>query len=200
MDVESFVHCFCNNENLLSWLTFCVSIIGGFFALYKWRKDISINRTLQFRELLNSIRTDSDMCHAIYKLDDDTKEWFSRDFPDSVEAVSIDKLLFHFCYVIYLSENYIGKMELRPLTYEIERTLHNPQLQDYLYNLQKYSEEKGLTNPFDSLVQYGLKKKILDFQFDDKKKNVVRREKNLKFHFYYKEWLNEEKLYAQENY
>lgn len=199
MDTISTCAFIFENECVLGWLAFGATVIGGFFALYKWRKDASISQALRFRELLTSIRSDSDMCDIIYKLDDDTFQWFNEKFVDSKEAVPVDKLLFHFCYLIYLSKNKIVKEELVPLIYEIDRVLLNPQLQDYLYNLQQYSARRGIFCPFDSLIRYGLKKKLLDTQFEVERQKQVSR-KNLKFHKYYEDWLHEEAEYVKKNY
>ena len=103
------------------------------FTLYKWRSDVADKRSLKFRELTMEIRKDEKVSEIIYMLDDDTFQWFSEDAVDNLQKAAFDKLLFHFCYVIYLyRHHFVKKDEFNTLSYEIERALLNPQMQDYL--------------------------------------------------------------------
>lgn len=188
---------------MLEWLTFGATVLGGLFALIKWRKDVSVKRLEELQKLLLSIRQDDDMKLAIYKLDDYSEKWFNENFPDSKDVIPIDKLLFHFCSILYLKKDFIGENEFRSLSFEFENVLLNPQVQDYLYNLQMYSKEKKINNPFEVLIKYGLDRELLDAQFVEitgcSSKNY-KRGKTFVFHDFYKEWLKEEQNNAKDNY
>lgn len=189
------------NEETLKWLLpFLATVIGGIFALYKWRSDVAVRRSLKFRELTTEIRKDEDVKAVVYMLDDDTCQWFSEDAVDSPQKAAFDKLLFHFCYVIYLyRKHFVKKSEFNTLSYEIERTLLNPQMQDYLYNMMMYAKAKGLRNPYGYLVEYGVERRLLDHRFAEKGSAREHRVE-LKFHHYYEKWLAEEDEYVKKNY
>lgn len=185
------------------FLKIVFAVIGGAFALWKWRADVKAKRSLEFHQLIKDVQNDKNIKKLLYTFDDDTKSWFLEDIVgDDIFAPILDKLLFHFCYVIYLKKNkIITKGEFSTLSYEIDRSLQNPQLQDYLYNLKMYSEERGLQHPYKYLVDYGIDKKILDDVFaGDHKKTKEKQDwlkKPLRFHEYYKRWLNDEKIYRK---
>lgn len=150
---------------LLKELPVIGGVIGGCIALYKWRYDVRMKRIERFYELVNSIREKPNLTEMIYLLDDDSKKWYSVDFSDTDErAPWLDELLLHYCHVLNLRNNgFIDVSGFRSLAYEIDRSLCNKQLQDYLFNLRMYAKKKGqefggkkLSFPFETLVRYGL--------------------------------------------
>lgn len=182
----------------LEWLKLILVVFAGFWAYYKWRGDANLKRSMRFQELAYRNRVDTDMLTAIYLLDDATNEWFNKDFVGSANEKVVDKLLFHFCYEVYLFNHHIiEKEEFHPISYEINRALINPQLQDYLFNLQMYAKEKGIESPYKYLVKYGLKRGLLDsaFFFGKNEKNA-----SPKFSLFYKDWLEEECVKENEMY
>ena len=116
---------------------FLVPIVGGVWAIWRWRTYVGFKRSMLFQELVSRNRFDKEMRSFIYILDDDEKIWYKERWGGSKKGEVVDKVLFHFCYEIYLHKHrYIGKEEFQPLSYEINRALVNPQMQDYLFNLQ----------------------------------------------------------------
>lgn len=203
MDSCCACSCFVSDDGLLGWLTFAATIVGGVFALWRWRHDVSVKRLIELQKSLSIIRQDDEMKLAIYKLDNYSVKWFNCGFPDSKEAAPIDKLLFHFCSVLYSQKEFIGINEFGALSYEIENVLLNPQVQDYLYNLQMYSKKKGLKNPFKVLISYGLDRELLDAQFFEimgRFPKTYKKDNPFTFHKYYADWLKEEQKNAKENY
>lgn len=201
--MDSLLNIIKNVQSNADFLTITFAVIGGAFALWKWRADVKAKRSLEFHRLIKDVQNDKNIKKLLYTFDDDTKIWFLEDIVgDEIVAPVLDKLLFHFCYVIYLEKNkIITKDEFSTLSYEIDRSLQNPQLQDYLYNLKMYSEGRGLQHPYKYLVDYGIEKKILDDvfvgHFKTTKKNLDWLKKPLRFHEYYKRWLNDEKIYRE---
>ena len=195
-----------NVQDNAEFVKIAFAVIGGAFALWRWRADVKAKRSLEFHQLIKDVQNDKNIKKMLYTFDDDTKIWFLEDVVgDDFIAPVLDKLLFHFSYVIYLKKNkIITKDEFSTLSYEIDRSLQNPQLQDYLYNLKKYSEERGLQHPYKYLVDYGIDKKILDDVFAKHiaktKKELNWLKKPLGFHEYYKRWLNAEKIYRKSCY
>ena len=176
-------------------LKFLIPIVGaGVWAIWKWRTYVGFKRSMLFQELVSRNRFDKEMRSFIYILDDDEKEWYKEDLVGSEMGEVLDKVLFHFCYEIYLRNNrYIGKEEFQPLSYEINRALVNPQMQDYLFNLQMYAKGKGIESPYKYLVKYGVKNKLLNPAFfSDKCDGNVP-----KFHSYYKKCLEAEHKVAE---
>lgn len=187
--MSGFLDYISDYGHLREWLELVGLAIGGIVAFWKWRKDVGLKRSLRFQELVSRNRFDKEMHSFIYILDDDEKEWYKEKFVGSKKGEVIDKVLFHFCYEIYLHKHrYIGKEEFQPLSYEINRALVNPQMQDYLFNLQMYAKGKGIESPYKYLVKYGVKNKLLNpTVFSDKCDGNVPR-----FHSYYKKWLEAE--------
>ena len=179
-------------------------VVGGVFAFWKWRKDVKTKRSLEFHQLIKDIQNDKDVKKLIYMFDDDTKFWFLEEYVgDGSVAPILDKLLFHFSYVIYSKEKkIITKDEFATLSYEIDRSLQNPQLQDYLYNLKEYSEARGLQHPYKYLVDYGINKKILNKEIFASNSKKTKDELNwlkepLHFHNYFTYWVDAEKKYRK---
>ena len=203
----SFVECACDllkSETLIKWVEALAVIGGGAFAFCKWRRDIKAKRSLEFHQLIKDVQNDRDIKKLIYTFDDDTKLWFLEEFVgDCTIAPILDKLLFHFSYVIYLKKKkIITKDEFATLSYEIDRSLQNPQLQDYLYNLKEYSEGRGLQHPYKYLVDYGIDKKILNKKIFASNPKKSKDELNwlkgrLDFHNYFTHWLDAEKEYRK---
>lgn len=192
--MPGFLEYISASGHLREWLELLGLAVGGIVAFVKWRKDVGLKRSLLFQELVSRNRFDKEMRSFIYILDDDEKEWYKEDLVGSEMGEVLDKVLFHFCYEIYLRNNrYIGKEEFQPLSYEINRALVNLQMQDYLFNLQMYAKGKGIESPYKYLIKYGVKKKLLNPAFFSKKcdGNVPR------FHSYYKEWLSAENKVAE---
>ena len=203
----SLVECVCGllkSETLIKWAEALAVIGGGVFALCRWRRDVKAKRSLEFRQLIKDIQNDKDVKKLLYTFDDDTKLWFLEEFVgDSAVAPVLDKLLFHFSYVVYLrKKKIITKDEFATLSYEIDRLLQNPQLQDYLYNLKMYSEKRGLQHPYKYLVDYGIDKKILykdSFASNHKKtkEELDWLKEPLTFHDYFTRWVDAEKEYRK---
>ena len=194
---------------ILSWVQqnsefvkILIAISGGFFALRKWRVDGRVKRSLQFRKLIDDFQSDEKVKQFLYILDDDEIIWFSEEYVGNPYwGPVLDKLLFHMCYVIYLYGKckIVTKDEFLTVSYMIDRPLLNPQLQEYLYNLKKYAEGKGIQHPYKYLVDYGVDHGLLDSSFKaSKHKNVICR--SPKFKEYYKKWLESEEKFFEEHY
>ena len=182
----------------LEWLKLILAVFAGFWAYYKWRGDADLKRSMQFQALTYRNRVDSDMLQAIYLLDDTTNDWFNKDFVGSDKEKIVDKLLFYFCYEVYLFNHHvIEKEEFQPVSYEINRALINPQLQDYLFNLQMYAKGKGIESPYKYLLKYGLKRGLLDSAFFSGKNG---KNASSKFSLFYIEWLEEETIEENKKY
>ena len=202
-----FVESVCDllkSDFLIKWIEILAIMAGGAFALYRWRSNALVKRSLKFHQLIKEIQNDKDVKKLLYTFDDDTKLWFLEEFVgDSAVAPALDKLLFHFSYVVYLrKKKIITKDEFATLSYEIDRSLQNPQLQDYLYNLKKYSEKRGLQHPYMYLVDYGIDKKILNkdsfaSNYKKTKEELDWLKEPLTFHDYFTRWVNAEKEYRK---
>lgn len=180
-------------------VAFCslITAASAFFAYWKWRNEVNLRRSIRFQELVSKNRIDQEMRAEIYKLDDDTNKWLDKDFYGSDEEKILDKVLFYFSYEIYLyNHSYIKKEEFQLVSYEINRALINPQLQEYLFNLQMYAKCKGIQSPYKYLIKYGLRRGLLDTSFSFRFMTSMK--KGSKFQSYYGEWLKDERLMGKE--
>lgn len=179
---------------VLASLIMALSALGAF---WKWRNDVNFRRSTHFQELVSENRINPEMRSEIYILDDDEKKWLNEEFYGSDKEKNLDKVLLYFCYEVYLyNHGYIKKEEFQPISYELNRALINPQLQEYLFNLQMYAKGKGMQSPYKYLVKYGLRNGLLDSSFSYRFSTLMKKE--LKFRSYYKEWLEKERAVCTE--
>lgn len=100
-----------NNEiavsDILTALSLVLVVIGGIFAYFQWRKNVSLKRADYINELTEKIRTDESISNAIYLFDyGDT--WYSEDFHKNKNLeLMIDRTLSFFSYICYLKKRKI---------------------------------------------------------------------------------------------
>ncbi|MBR4425537.1 MAG: hypothetical protein IKS66_06300 [Oscillospiraceae bacterium] len=153
-------------SDIISGISLLITIVGGFFALYQWRRNIALKRASYINDLTEKIRTDPDI-HGIVYLLDYNQEWYNAEFHESGEQErKVDKTLSFFSYICYLKKHrLIGRKDFNFFKYEIERILMNSGVQDYLYNLYHYSNKYDLPLTFFFLFKYGKKHKYFDSDF-----------------------------------
>lgn len=155
-------------SDFFSGISLLLVIIGGIFAYYQWRKNISLKRANYINELTEKIRTDPLISDIVYLLDYG-EQWYSDRFHSSGEfEVKMDKTLSYFSYICYLNkQSIISYKEFKFFKYEIERILVNKEIQDYFYNLYHFSEKFNVPFTFQYLFDYGKDHKFFDDEFFD---------------------------------
>lgn len=185
-----------------SIITAVVAVFGGCHAYSKWNQNRKFARVEKFREIVDRIRSKEKLVDVLYMMDDECVEWYGPKFSGKDKngcGRYLDEFLYHISYVLYLyNEEFIDNNVFSTLAYDVERVLSNFQLQEYFYNLKMYALSRGVTFPYQLLVDYGLKKKILDeniFGNEVMERNaaLAKVEKN-KYRIFYDKWLQEEKI------
>lgn len=152
--------------DIISAISIFLVVIGGFFALFQWKKSVKIQRAGYINELIEKIRTDVDIKEIVY-IFDYNHPWYSPDFHDGGKfEIKMDKTLSYFSYICYLFESHlISKKEFKFFKYEIDRILNNKQTQNYFYNLFHFANKNNAPITFEYLFKYGKKNKKFDTDF-----------------------------------
>lgn len=167
-------------SDILSVISIIFVAIGGAFAYYQWRRNVSLKRASYINELTEKIRSDPAIKKTIY-LFDYNSGWYSAHFHGSALELEIDKTLSYFSYICYLkAQRIISKKEFKFFQYEVERILMNYGVQDYFYNLYHFSQKFKTSFTFEYLLNYGKKNDLLASDFFDKQAYKT----NYKFHRY----------------
>lgn len=89
-------------SDITSILSLIGVAIGGIFALYQYKKAVSLKRADYINELTERLRNDIDISDSIYMLDY-SKKWYNENFHNSGEKErKLDKTLSYFSYICYL--------------------------------------------------------------------------------------------------
>ena len=109
-------------SDIFAGISLILVIIGGIFAYYQWRRNVSLKRASYINELTEKIRTDPLISGIIYWLDYG-QSWYSNEFHSSGEMeLKMDKTLSYFSYICYLrKQKIISNKEYKFFKYEIER-------------------------------------------------------------------------------
>ena len=133
-------HCITIILNIVSLI---VVIIGGIFAFVQWRKSLKLKKAEYIKELIDKIRSDSEIRDIIYTFDY-AIPWYNRNFHGSETEKKTDKTLLYFSYICYLRDSKtIGEKEFNFFEYEIKRFMNNSDLQDYFYNIYHFSNKNN---------------------------------------------------------
>lgn len=153
-------------SDFFAGISLILVVIGGIFAYYQWRRNVSLKRASYINELTEKIYTDPLISNTIYLLDYG-QPWYSKEFHSSGEMeLQMDKTLSYFSYICYLKkQKIISNKEFKIFKYEIERILINPGIQDYFYNLFHFSMKLKVSFTFQYLFEYGKKNNLFDKDF-----------------------------------
>lgn len=156
-------------SNIVQILTCLSIVIGGAFAYRKWSTSLKIKRAEYINALIEKIRSDDFIRDIIYMIDYG-KIWYTQKFHNSGELENrVDYTLSYFSYICYLkSQGIIKNKEFDFLKYDIDRTLMNPQVIDYFYNLYHFSSKFDSPMSFIYLFDYAKMKGFLRTDFFDK--------------------------------
>ncbi len=168
-------------SDIFAGISLILVVIGGIFAYYQWRRNVSLKRAGYINELIEKLRSDQFIRDTIYLLDYG-ESWYSYEFHSSGEMeLKMDKTLSYFSYICYLKkQRIISNKEYKFFKYEIERILCNSGIQDYFYNLYHFSKKNGTPFTFQYLFEYGKEHNFFDKDFF----NSNAYKTNLKYHKY----------------
>lgn len=168
-------------SDILSIISIILVIIGGIFAYYQWRRNVSLKRASYINELTEKIRSDPDIKDVVYLFDYDPN-WYSAQFHgNSALELKVDKTLSYFSYICYLKkQRIISKKEFRFFQYEVERILMNSGIQDYFYNLYHFAAKFKIPFTFVYLLDYGKEHNLFEDDFFENQAYKT----NQQFHHY----------------
>lgn len=172
----------------ISLISLIIAVIGGFFALHKWKESIINKRSEIVKEIIEKIRDDNQISAVM-----DTIDWNEgfkydgkftfynnqrkalKDADDSSLFLMIDKTLSHFSYICYLrKKKLLKKSDIKIFDYELRRLLDNEHIANYLYSLYHWSKHLNVNMPYIYLVKYGVRKRFLKLDFYKKNsKNYI---------------------------
>lgn len=152
------------------------ALIGGVFVYIQWKKSLKIKRADFIYRLLEKIRFDEDLQHAMYIVDY-VPNWYGKDFHGGDLEHSIDRLFCCLDYICYLKKTRnIFCTEFNAFRYDVHRVCVSKSAAAYLWNLYHFSQKNNTDCQFINLINYGIKEKILPKDF---KSNKSRYEKYL---------------------
>lgn len=133
--------------------------ITAIFTFYQWMGSMKITKSTILHELLEIIRSNSDIREAWYYLEYYEGQWYDDSFHDSPLEKKMDHLLAHMNYITYLRKTHvISKREFRLFDYQIRSVSRNPGIQCYFYNLYHFSRRNNSLFSFECFFEYCLKR------------------------------------------
>ncbi len=157
--------------NTLTMFSLFVAIFGARYAYLQLAQSNKIRRAEFLDKIIERIRFNESFARTMNMIDYST-DWYNKEFhnTDSKLEYEVDMLLSYFSYVCYLYEsNCITRDELSVLRYELNRICSSKQIQNYLWNLYHFSIKIKTTSSFASLIEYGIREKlILEDEFINK--------------------------------
>jgi hypothetical protein len=107
-------------SDYLLLVSLVMGAIGGLFAFFQWRKNISLRRADYINVLIEKIRTDDIIKEIFYMIEYSQQHWYNEKFHQSTLEVKVDKCLSYFSYICYLKAMcLITKREYKFFEYEI---------------------------------------------------------------------------------
>lgn len=154
---------------LIEVLKLLLSVAGGAFALLQWRKNNQLNRTMYADSMIEKLRSDDEI-RKISNYFDYEDDWYDDGFYANKELeIKVDKTLSYYSYICYLVKmKIISKKEFSFFQYEIQRTVMNKSVQNYLYNYYHYSQNLNLANAYQYLMDFGNEMNAFPNDFYDK--------------------------------
>lgn len=107
------------------------------------------------------------MAGAVYVVDYNALK-YKKEFHGSKDDLAMDVLISYADYICFLFENkFLKENEMSLLEYEIRRILTNQEIKNYLWNIYNFSKKLDCTAKYESLINYGINKKLVDENIKD---------------------------------
>jgi hypothetical protein len=152
-------------ELILEIVTLVFVVVGGLFGLYQWYHSNRIKRSEFMLQIMEKLRFDELIVETMYMFEYKSG-WYSSDFHNSALESSVDQTLSLINHICYLKFSKILKdSEFKALRYEVSRTCHSKDVENYLWNLYHFSNKFDMPASFDYLINFGLENKFFDADF-----------------------------------
>lgn len=157
-------------EIIVSLCTLAIAIYGVFFGIRQYKRNVNITNEQLVANLIDKIRNDVEVKEMIQAVDYNTFI-YDRFFHTSKNPLErkLDKTLTYFTQLVYMKElRIVMKRNFAIFEFEILRIISNEHIQNYLYNIYHFSKKCGANCPFEELIKFGVKMKIIDENIYDK--------------------------------
>ncbi|MDR1606160.1 MAG: hypothetical protein LBS41_03500 [Streptococcaceae bacterium] len=146
---------------ILSLLAICISLVQNRFENHSKRKEF-------VGQLLNLFISDEKILKT-FSMVDYNREWYTRAFHLENNKVQseIDQLLLLFNIIVKLKQDrQITQKDFKLFDYQLNRILRDEQVQHYLWNLYHFSRKSKSLSPYEDLIDYMRKEKMIDAAFN----------------------------------
>ena len=141
------------------------TVIGGIFAFFQWRRDITMKRAKFIQQIIEELRSGKELSSIMYLLDYNPL-WYDHNFHTSSIEPDVDRLLSCLNYICYMkSTNVISKKEFEALKYHVHRALVSPSSKTYLWNIFHFAKSNNTPCAFSYLIDYGIASALLPAEF-----------------------------------
>ena len=90
-------------SDIIAAISALIVVVVGFFALFKWKKAVNIQRTEYINELMSKTRADEEISEVI-QMFEYNMPWYCLAFHGSENEKRVDKTLSYFSYICYLKK------------------------------------------------------------------------------------------------
>lgn len=164
---------------IIDFISLIFVFIGGFFALFQWRKSLVLKRIEIIKSLIESTRQDNDVSTIMDIIDWNNNLSYNgkfhiiqnnNNFLNNISDDDLFKMIDHtlstFSYICYLkSVNTITRKDVDFFEYEIHRLIDNEHIINYLYSIYHWSNKLNVKTSFIYLIEFCIKKKYIDISF-----------------------------------
>ncbi len=166
-------------SNIIAAVSALGLLVGGGFALWKWRHSVQIRRAEFANQLLEKIRFTEDIQDAFYEIEY-SKKWYDRCFHSSELERKMDKLLVYLNYICYLKKSRcITQKEFSCFEYILTRVCQDEGMQTYLWNLYHFAKKSNRMCSWGEIIEYGVTNDLFLDGFKANQTNLY--EKTLNF-------------------
>lgn len=146
------------NSNITIILSLIGTIVGVvtviFLGIQLWQK-VRTDHAKYVAEMMDKTRSNPAMLELFSLLDYQKFEYNLRFHGSEIER-TVDNLLHHYEYIIYLKKTrMLKKAEFGFFEYNIQRVIGDYQIQNYLFNLYHFVNTGNLSFKYKRLLEYG---------------------------------------------
>ena len=156
--------------NIVSSIAMTISAIIASIALVltylSYRQKLKVEHAERMYNLFLGTKKDKDIAEFFCLIDYSVNGWYNKGFHKSDYEQILDNTLIQFNHIVYLyDQKLLTKEEFEQYRYEIDKIVHNIDVQRYFFNLYHYSQRVGLSFKFDKLLKYGSMRGIIEQDF-----------------------------------
>ncbi len=145
----------------------------SFLGIQIWQK-VRMSHAEQVAKMIDKIQYDPKLQNLFYDIEYNRFQ-YSSDFHGSDLEKTVDELLHHYEYVLYLQERgLLKKQEFLFFEYDIQRIVENKNMQDYLFNLYHFVDWGSLSFKYQRLLSYGRNEGCISAEFDNPKSSYYK--------------------------